>query len=196
MIKALFFDSGNVLAIEGFTPGVAEYEKINSILAGKLYASAHDRQYWKDFTLGKISEQEYFKCVADDFKEALDVEKLRAVIYQNFHINRELLEYIKTLKNKYVLGIISNNPKEMFDYLSATGGWNEIFDVKAISGYAHLRKPDAKIYEYALKQAKVTGLESVYIDDRPDRVQGAKQNNMKIIIYKNLEQLKKDLSAL
>ena len=196
MIKALFFDSGNVLAIEGFTPGVAEYEKTNNIPAGKLYASAHDRAYWKDFILGNISEQKYFRCVADDFGKFLSVEKLRELIYKNFHINQELLEYIKTLKSNYILGIISNNPKEMFDYLSAAGGWNEIFDIKAVSGYVHLRKPDINIYQYALNQSGVKGSEAVYIDDRLDRIQGAEDLGIKFIIYKNLEQLKKDLSNL
>jgi len=196
MIKALFFDSGNVLAIEGFTPGVAEYEKLNNIPAGKLYASAHDRQYWKELTLGNISEEEYFKCVVDDFKGQLDIKLLRDIIYKNFHINQELVEYIKTLKTSYTLGIISNNPKEMFGFLSSAGGWDEIFDVKAVSGYVHLRKPGPEIYKYALDQAKVTGSESVYIDDRPDRIQGAEQNNMNIVIFKNVEQLKKDLKNL
>lgn len=196
MIKVLFFDSGNVLATEGFTPGVTEYEKNNNIPAGKLYASAHDRQYWKDFTLGNITEPEYFKLVANDFGEHLDTAKLRSLVYQGLQINWELLEYIKTLKSKYRLGIISNNPKEMFDYLSSVGGLENVFDVKAVSGYVHMRKPDPQIYAYALEQAGINGNEAIYIDDRADRVQGAEQNHMRIIIYKNLKQLKIDLVNL
>lgn len=196
MIKALFFDSGNVLTIEGFTPGIAEYEKTNNIPAGKLYASAHDREYWKDFTLGNISEGKYYKCVADDFDEPLDVEKLRAVIYKNFQHNWELLEYIKTLKDKYILGIISNNPKKWFDYLWQTGGWKDLFTVRAVSAYLRIRKPDIKIYSYALKQASVLGDEAIYVDDRLDRIQGAKSLGMKFIIYKNLKQLKQDIAIL
>ncbi|MBI2356341.1 MAG: HAD family phosphatase [Candidatus Doudnabacteria bacterium] len=196
MIKAIFFDSGNVLVREGFTAGIKEYEAAHGIKPGLLYASAHDGVWWKDFTLGNISEQEYFQKTAEDFKQALDVEDLKKLILKNFSPNRELLGFLAVLKSRFTLGVISNNPKEWFDYFWQQYHWGEIFTIKAVSSYLHIRKPDVKIYEYALQQAGVSGSEALYIDDRPDRIEGAEQLAMKILIYKNVEQLKKELQKL
>ncbi len=196
MIKAIFFDSGNVLIKEGFTSSIAEYEQLHNIPKGQLYASAHDRDFWKEFTLGNISEKEYFADVAKDFLQNLNLKELINIIYQSFIPNLELLDYIKTLKHKYILGVISNNPKEWFDYSWKGLNWEQIFSIRAVSGYLHLRKPDVKIFKIALSEAGVRAEEAIYVDDRPDRVGGAQEVGMGIVIYKNIERLKKDLNDL
>ena len=70
------------------------------------------------------------------------------------------------------------------------------FPIKAISCYVHVRKPDPKIFQYALDAAKVKGEEAVYVEDREDRIEGAAALGLKIIIFKDLEQFKKDLELM
>jgi len=196
MIKALFFDSGNVLVKEGYTPGIAEYEEKHDIEKGKLHISAHDRPYWRNFTLGNITEEEYFRQLKNDFQGSLDIAELKETIYKNFIPNRELVDFIRTLKDKFILGIISNNPKEWIEYCSRTFGWSDLFAVKAVSGYLHIRKPDKLIFQRALELAKVEDNEAVYIDDRPDRIEGAQSLGIKIIIFEGVDKLKNDLNNL
>ena len=181
MIKAIFFDSGNVLV--HIIPSIAEYEEKYNIEKGKLYISAHDRPYWKDFTLGNITEEEYFSQLKNDFSGELNVAVFKEIIYRNFISNNELLNYIKTLKGKFIFGIISNNPKEWFEYCQKEFGWDKLFTINVVSSYLHIRKPNEAIFQKALEMAKVKGEETVYIDDRPDRVAGAKNLDMKILIY-------------
>lgn len=193
MVKAIFFDVGNVLVKEGFFAGIKKYEKSHNIKNGELYKTMHDFSYWKDFTLGIITEKEYFMRVRNNFGKPLDIAELQSNIFNNSISNNNLIKYIKTLKNNYLVGVISNNPREWFEFFIQKFGMENLFDVKAVSGYLHIRKPAREIFDYALKQAKVAGNESIYIDDRPDRVEGAESAGIKIIIYKNLKVLKKDL---
>lgn len=151
MTKALFFDSGDVLVKDGFRSGIAMMERKHRFPVGSLYIAAHDHQYWKDFTLGKITERRYLACVRKNFQFDLDTAELIRVIMRSFVSNRPLLSFIRTLKGRYTLGIISNNPKEWFDYFWENYGWNRIFSVRAVSGYLHIRKPDLRIFHYALK---------------------------------------------
>ena len=192
MVKAIFFDLAGVLMEEGFISGVSEYENRHSIKKGSLFCAIHDFSYWKDFTMGKISEGEYFRLVQNNFNEEIDFTELKNIMLQKFIPNPELIKYIKTLKNKYIIGIITNNPKEWFDNLLEKFSWKNLFDVKAVSGYLHIRKPDKEIFLYALKNAGVSGDEAVYVDDRIDRVEGARQVGMKIIIFKDVDSLKKN----
>ncbi|MFA4818873.1 MAG: HAD-IA family hydrolase [Patescibacteria group bacterium] len=195
MIKAIFFDSGDVIVREGFNPGIVEYEKKYSLLPGSLYKSAHDRQYWKDFTLGNISENEYFADVADDYKKAkIDTTDFKKIIQDNFKLNEELLDFLMTIKNKFILGVISNHPKEFFEWCRQYFGWDKIFTVYAVSGDLHVRKPDKRIFDYAVKKAGVAGGECIYVDNRSDRIEGAQLAGMQVIIYQNINQLKTDLS--
>jgi putative hydrolase of the HAD superfamily len=198
MIKAIFLDSGNVLAEEDFAKGIKEYESINSIPSGQLYKAVHDFGYWKDFSLGKISEKEYFNFVTSNFKGELVVEKLRNSILASFYPNLELVEFLKKLKKErnIVIGVISNNPKEWFDYFMNKYGWQDLFDIKAVSGYLHIRKPDIKIFEYALKASGLNAPDTVYVDNREEMTEGAKFLGMNCIIYKNFYQFIKEYNKL
>ena len=91
-IKAIFFDSGNVLVKEGFTPGIAKYEKQFQISKGNLYKSCHDRDYWKNFTLGRITKKEYYSKIKKDFQKKLNIELLDQYITKLFIPNLKLLE--------------------------------------------------------------------------------------------------------
>ena len=184
MIKAIFFDSGDVLAKMDFTSCITEYEAKYSMAKGVLYSSMHDRQYWKDFTLGKISEDVYFEYVTQDFEGELNINELKNSIYSNFTSDLELLDYIRSLEGEFILGIISNNPREWFDYCFKKFGWKEIFGITALSSLLHVRKPDKRIFQYALKQDRVKPDESIYVDDRGDRIDSAKKLGMNIVIFK------------
>lgn len=197
MIKALFFDSGDVLVTEGFHPGIIEYEKKYSLAEGSLYESAHDRAYWKDFTLGKISEEEYLKAVANDYQQSqVDTVALRQAIENNFVSNIELLDFLKSIKHKFILGVISNHPKEWFARCTQRFGWDNVFSIYAVSGNLEIRKPDKRIFEYAVNKAGVNPDECVYIDNRPDRVDGAVEIGIKVIIYTSNNDIKEKILTI
>lgn len=202
MIKAIFFDGANVIYKEGYKKGIRQVEIKRGFLKGTLYQSAHDRKYWKDFTLGKITEKKYLAKVAKDFsrnfKRDVNIKELQRSFQRNTKPIRGILKLIKNLKKqrRFKLGVISNNPKEWFFWTIRQFGLQGLFDAVAISGLTHIRKPDIKMFEYALKKAGVKPQESIYIDDRPDRISGACRLGIKIIIFKSVRQLKKDLNQL
>jgi putative hydrolase of the HAD superfamily len=195
-IKAIFFDSGNVLMKERFTSGIARYEKKYHIPKNLLYRSCHDRPYWREFTLGNISEIEYLKNIKQDFKGKLNIRELNRMMYKSTPPNRDMIKFARSLKNKFYLGIISNNPKEWFDFFWKKFGWYKIFNSKSVSSYLHVRKPNVKIFKDALKKAKIKGNEAIYIDDRPERGNAAQNLGIKVLIFKNINQLKKDINYL
>jgi putative hydrolase of the HAD superfamily len=195
MIKAVFFDSSNVLVTGGYKEGIEKYEQKYSIQANELLMAFHDHQHWLDFTLGLIDEEEFFTRVKEKFT-ALKVTELKKMILDTFKPNIDLIDYIRELKGKYITGVISNNPKEWFEYFDRQFGYSEFLKIKVVSGYLHIRKPNRMIFQRALEMAGVSGEECLYIDDRPDRVQGAEELGMKIIEYKRVAQLQKQINKL
>ena len=196
MIKAIFFDFAGVLVREGFTAGVKEYEKKHRIPDGQLYHAVHDFSHWKDFSLGNISEEKYWRSVSEHYPGELDTDGVRAAIFKNFSPHKEVIDFARELKKNFVLGIISNVPKEWFVHFSKAYDLDDIFTVKAISSYIHVRKPDIKIFQHALQEARAKGPEAIYIDDSPKKVEGAKSLELKIIIYENFPDLKNKLGEI
>jgi HAD superfamily hydrolase (TIGR01509 family) len=173
MIKAIFFDMAGVIYQDGFKTSVADYEKKFNIPKGEFYKAVHDYQGWKDFTLGNITEKQYLEICKKylDFDEKYFLNLMDRLT----KVNWEVVKFIKELAKECLIGVISNNPK-------------------AISSYLHVRKPDRKIFEAAINKAKVKASESIYIDDRSDRVSGAKDIGINIIIFDgDINKLKEEI---
>lgn len=197
MIKAIFFDTFRVLIkIDAFGGIIFAYEEKHQIAPGKLYQSMHDRPYWLDWSLGRISQKVYYQKVKADFAGELDTGEINQSILDSYRPNQELFTYIQTLSHKYQLGVISNSPKEWFDYCAEKFGWQKLFTVLVTSGQVHCRKPDKDIFQYALDQAGVKAEETIYVDDRPERVGGAKELGINLVIFREVEQLKRDINKL
>ncbi|MFH1713022.1 MAG: HAD-IA family hydrolase [Candidatus Jacksonbacteria bacterium] len=196
MIKAIFFDLGNVILKEGYQPGIRYYEKKYAIPKGELYQAAHGHQHWKNFTLGLISEQEYLTQVDRHFSGDLDTTILNQAIYDHIELVSGVLDFICQLKGFYILGLISNYPKELFEWCEKRFGFEDLFTVRAISGLVHIRKPDLKIFRYALNQARVKPSEVIYVDDREDRVGPARSLGINVIVFTLVASLKTDIDKL
>lgn len=200
MIKAIFFDTGDVIYREGFPRAVYRMEQRHRYPRGSLYRSCHDHQYWRDFTLGKITEQKYLHYVAKDFKSETGLRLNRREFKTGIRRDGRLIPGIRVLlhqlQRRYFLGTVSNHPAEWYFSLIRRFRIQQIFTIHAVSGMVHYRKPGIEIFKYALRQAGVHASESIYIDDRPDRIQGAKKLGMHVIAFRSVKQLKKDLSKI
>ncbi len=58
-----------------------------------------------------------------------------------------------------------------------------------------MEKPDAKIYEYLLKEIKLPAQNVVFIDDRLENVDAAKQVGIDAILFASQKQLQKELEV-
>ena len=64
------------------------------------------------------------------------------------------------------------------------------------SCYIKMRKPEARIYRYALKKMDTAPSEAVFIDNMEENVIGARKVGIKAIKFVGYEQLVKDLRKL
>lgn len=128
---------------------------------------------------------------------------IKAVIFDFFGVleqagspNEPLLTYVRTsLKPKYKIGIISNAAA---DWVSEILSKEDIklFDDIVLSHKVGFAKPEAAIYEIALKNLDVRADESVFIDDIEPFCVAARSLGMKAIWYWDFEQMKKELEKL
>ena len=80
------------------------------------------------------------------------------------------------------------NKKEM-TFLKYMDGTVFSCDVKML-------KPEHQIYEKVLEQFSLKAEESVFIDDRPENCQGAREVGIRAIEFKNFKQATEELEKL
>lgn len=132
--------------------------------------------YWKLYREEKISKEDLrFRRLKDTF-EALNydvsdnlinqiaVDYLKYLPNNNFLIDgtKELLDY---LQPKYQLHIITNGFKEVQHKKMEASGIKKYFDIIVTSESVGVKKPNEKVFEYALEESGAISFESIMIGD-------------------------------
>lgn len=89
-------------------------------------------------------------------------------------LDPEAKDVLSTLRRTRTVGLISNydHPPHVY-LLLAKLGLAALFDVVIVSGEVGVEKPDPRIFELAVQQARLRPREVVYVGDTGDDVHGA-----------------------
>ena len=147
---------------------------------------------------GEMDKDEFFDYVLKDI--GLPLEKkaaLENVSWDDVDVDMELFDYIWELHKKYKTAILSNFPQWLLDKeRAAVPRLGEIFDEQVFSCEVHLLKPEPEIYQLILDRLGVAAAEAIFIDDSQENVDGALAVGMQAILYKNREQVIKELEGI
>jgi len=93
--------------------------------------------------------------------------RMRADYMSSHTLMPGMAEAVQVLSERYKLGVIANQLKEVLDALDALG-LGRCFQVKAVSEVVGVRKPDPALYRWALDRAACQPREAVMVGDRTD----------------------------
>ena len=104
-------------------------------------------------------------------------------------------EVLSYLKNKYTLHIITNGFEEVQHIKLAAADLKQYFDIVVTSEEVGVKKPNSKIFEFALEQANAKAEQSIMIgDDLVVDVLGAEKAGMQGIYFNpNKEEHKEEV---
>ncbi len=103
---------------------------------------------------------------------------------------------LRRLARHYPLYLISNTNRMHFDHIKQNFKILRHFKRTFPSHEVGHRKPELKIYEKVLARIRLRPEETVFVDDVPKFVAGAKKAGMRAIRFKNREQLIRKLRKL
>jgi len=198
-IRAVFFDLGGViLRTEYQAPRqrLAEsfgmdYEDIERIIFGFGANVSGARA-----TVGQITEEEHWHNVMLMLKRPVnEYERIRDEFFAGDVIDLGILDFLRSLKPKYKVGLISNAWSGLRAYITREK-FADAFDYMTISAEVGAAKPSAKIYQFALDQLKVQPKEAVFVDDVLENIEGCEKVGMKGIHFKDPESTLRQLKAL
>ncbi|MFH0890697.1 MAG: HAD family phosphatase [Candidatus Liptonbacteria bacterium] len=188
MTKAIIFDWAGVLASDGYW-----------VWLRKNVEDIEDR---KEF-FHKISEDvDSAKISHDEFLEKLSLEtgRLKERVWDEIKkeiiINKDLISFVKKLKARYKVGLLSNFTHPWLSEIIAENNLWGLFDRHIISSEHKMVKPDPRIFQKILDMLGVKPEEAVFIDDRKMHTDGAKRVGLRTILFIDNVQLIEDLRGL
>ena len=195
-IRAVFFDLGGVIVRTEYQAPrqrLAEqfgmdYEDIEKIVFGSPSASRA--------SVGEVTEAEHWQNVMKALKlPAGETERVKSEFFGGDVVDRALLEFIRSLKPKYKIGLISNAWDGLRAYIEREK-FADVFDSIVISAEVKVAKPAEKIYRIALDQLQVKPKEAVFVDDMPENIVACEKLGMKGIRFTNPESALKQLKTM
>ena len=202
MIKTLIFDFGDVFINLDKKGTIKRAKQLfgHDIITEKR--GKHNQAIFKtndDYEKGLISSQEfisfYSKLAPQVSKD--DIVKLWNSLIKDFPKHR--LEFIQRLKqeNKFHLILLSNTNELHINYIKKHVPFYETFKSCFhkfyLSHKIQLRKPNANIFEFVLKESDVLAEECIFIDDTKENTEAASKLGIKVW---NIDETSEDVTTL
>ena len=184
MLKNIILDMGNVLL--RFDPEVSlnlycKTEEARNIIRKELFEGPE----WIQGDYGTITNEERFEPVSRRVPKEYHKELYQCIFGWYICIEpipgaMEFCEYVK--KSGYDIYVLSNADNTFHDYFPrfAPEAW---FDGVMVSSDVHMIKPETKIYEHFLKTYRLIPEECLFVDDRPENIEGAKNAGIPGMIF-------------
>lgn len=192
-IKVIIFDVGGVLVKEIFNPILDELAVDYNL--NHLDLKEYSWSLFKKVNLGEIIERELFDSIIKKFNIPIEVSLLEERAMQLISIP-EVWEYVKKLRHRYKLIILSNLGKDWAKLREEQFHISDWFDEIVWSCDIGISKPDKKIFSYVIDKFHLNPEECVFIDDKLSNIDAAKESGMNGIIYQTPQQLRQEFATL
>ena len=197
-LRAVVFDYGMVLT----GPPAPEAHDALLRITG-LNAEGLDSIYWANrraYDEGNLTGPEFWQKLAHDAGLNLSAADLADLNDWDARMwtteNRPMLAWQQELKARGLqTAILSNMGDNVHQRMEREFNWLSRFDVLVWSYRLRITKPDPAIYQYTLKELGTHPEETLFLDDRPANVEGARAVGMIALQFSTAEQLGRDLAA-
>jgi putative hydrolase of the HAD superfamily len=193
-ITTIFWDIGGVIMTNGWDRnsrrGAAEAFQLD----WDDFQDRHELTF-PAFETGKCTLEQYIERTVFYRARPFTRAEFTAFMFaqsKEYPESRALLAQVARA-GKYLIGAINNEPLELNQYRIEAFHLRREFLVFFSSCYVGSRKPDERIFRFALEVTQRPAEECLFIDDRPLNLESPSQLGMKTIRYENAAQLRAQL---
>lgn len=191
-VNAIIFDLGGVILNIDYNVTREAFEKSGITNFHEMYSQAAADDLFENLETGAIAEEDFYKEFNKRIQTPLDKNEIR----ENWNalllsFREKSLEFLEAIKSKYKLYLLSNTNHihlHAFNKIYYTASRNKpfenFFDKAYYSCEMGLRKPNADIYEFVLKENKLEAGKTLFIDDSVQNIEAAKGVGLQTILLK------------
>lgn len=190
-MKCITFDWGNVCTtshlIWRFSQDISEHSELSQEEAENAFFERDN-----DFELGLISSDKFWEYFSR--RTGVDKVKARKIFIQAQNADEEVLEYVKSLKQKFLVILLTNNYYDLLEDIREN--YSENFHAIYASNELGIKKPDPRIYKRILEDYNLSAEECIFVDDKEKNLKPARELGMVTILFKDLASLKKEINSI
>lgn len=197
-LQAVIFDYGNVLC---------EPQRVSDLVAmstaAEIAMSSFERAYWEfrdGYDKGKFDARSYWNAIGHESGKTLTEDQITKLIeLDNLSWTRPNPSVAQWAKELFARGIktaiLSNMPLELRKYIASNCSWLPKFNEQVYSCDVGSIKPEAEIYNHCLSALKIKPQEALFLDDREPNVTAAIKLGINAIVFNDLENASREISA-
>ena len=192
-IKAVFFDFGGVLYRSPDMDRWLRWLRLFGVrdmdMLTMMMSSPRESQQVNDIWTGKTPEQEVWDRLAKSWRMHPRVMAfLRKRGYNPRQLDPVIMAYLKSLRPHYRTAILTNAASDFRKTFALALSLEGAVDQVIISAEEGLCKPDPQIYHLAAQRLEVRPGEAVFVDDRVENVEGAREAGMTAFLFTSSEE--------
>lgn len=197
MIKHIIFDVGKVL-VEYDPDGMMKKLGFDEETLQNVNQAVFQNELWNESDRGVLSPEELLEAfIANNPAYEKEIRQVIDAVGDTISLMPYAVEWVKGLKERgYHLYILSNYAKYTYEKTSHKMEFLPYMDGVVFSYRCKLIKPEKEIYEYICKTYELKPEESVFLDDRKDNVEAARNMGMHGIVFENYAQGSETLEQL
>jgi putative hydrolase of the HAD superfamily len=197
----LIFDFGNVVAFFDFKKAFAVIESRGSLTAEQLTDRLRDRGFhalMERYESGWMASIEFSGAVCELVEVDLTHDEFAAAWTGIFTLNEPIAKLVADLRSRGYRLLLGSNTNELHaayfqrQYASTMA----CFDHLVLSHEVGHIKPAVEFYLACARRANVAPSECVFIDDRPENVEGARQAGLAAIHFLDAPRLLPELRQM
>ncbi|WP_316802933.1 HAD family phosphatase [Pedobacter nototheniae] len=190
-IKNVIFDYGNVIFDIDFRIAQSSFQKLGVTDIESFFAHKGHNQIFDDLETGAISPAEFRTAIRkaannNDLTDQQIDDAWNSLLIGTIQENHDLLLKVK---EKYRTFLLSNNNEIHYNwiinYLKTTfkiNNYDDYFERAYFSQHMKLRKPNTTIFEQVIKENNLNPAETLFIDDSPQHIEGAKKVGLQTLL--------------
>jgi putative hydrolase of the HAD superfamily len=193
-INALFFDVGGVILTNGWDLAARQQAAAKFGLEMDSFERRHQAAV-NGFEAGQTSLPEYLAQVVFNQRRSFGEKDFRDFMFAQSQEISAVRSFVDRLARagRWRVAAINNEGREVNAYRIATFDLRRTFADFFSSCYLGVRKPSPAIFRMALDVTQRRGAESIFVDDRLENVEGARQAGLTAIRFQDLAQLEREL---
>ncbi len=183
MIKNLLLDMGGVILNVSYHRVIESFKAYGIENFEKVYTQAAQVEIIDRFEEGKCTAEEFRQGVRDLLGVNLSDKQIDDAWFSMIlEIPRDVIALLQELKKKYRLFLFSNTNvlhieylKEEFKRQLGYDFFGTVFEKAFFSNEIHHRKPHPESFAFVLNEAGIKPEETLFVDDSPQHLEGAKK---------------------
>ena len=190
MIDVIVFDLGGVIVNVNFDSPLGKLFDNSGTVSNTLKDESDFSSLLRQYETGKISAVDFHKKIVGHLEIKLSFDEFESVSNDAIEAGDDGIDSIvKTLSKKYQLAILSNTNPVHYEHIKEKYSIIGLFEHILLSYETGTLKPDIEAYKKLIHATSKPPSQHLFIDDRIENINAAKEIGMDGIHYSSVKGL-------